>query len=64
MLVELDDPEIGRYVAPGIVPKLSATPGRIDWSGPPPGAHNDEVYGELLGLSDDRRAALAAEGIV
>jgi succinyl-CoA---D-citramalate CoA-transferase len=64
MLVELDDPEIGRYVAPGIVPKLSATPGRIDWSGPPPGAHNAEVYGDLLGLSDDRRAALAADGIV
>src|SRR5712664_3614745 len=41
MLVEHHDPEIGPYVGPGIVPKLSETPGSIRWSGPwAPGSHN------------------------
>ena len=30
---------------PGIVPKLSATPGDIDWVGPGLGAHTEEVLG-------------------
>ncbi len=30
---------------PGIVPKLSATPGDIDWVGPELGAHTEEVLG-------------------
>jgi len=32
---------------PGIVPKLSDTPGSADWVGPELGAHNDEVLGSL-----------------
>ena len=28
------------------------------WAGPPLGAHNDEVYGGLLGLSGDEIAGL------
>ena len=31
---------------PGVVPKLSDTPGDIDWVGPELGAHTDEVLGE------------------
>ena len=38
---------------PAMVPKLSATPGRTDWAGPEVGAFNDEIYGELLGLSTE-----------
>jgi formyl-CoA transferase len=30
---------------PGIVPKLSATPGDVDWVGPELGAHTEEVLG-------------------
>lgn len=41
---------------PGVVPKLSATPGGSAWPGPALGAHNEEVYRDLLGLSDERRA--------
>jgi formyl-CoA transferase len=64
MLVEMHDEELGDYVAPGVVPKLSATPGRLRWSGPPPGAHNREVYGDVLGLDDGELSVLAREGIV
>lgn len=35
---------------PAVAPQLSLTPGGQDWPGPPLGAHNDEVYGDLLGL--------------
>ena len=49
---------------PAIIPKLSETPGRTDWAGPEVGAFNREVYGELLGLSDEELASLAAKGIL
>jgi crotonobetainyl-CoA:carnitine CoA-transferase CaiB-like acyl-CoA transferase len=37
MLIEVRDPEIGDYVAPTVVPKLSATPGPVEWTGPASG---------------------------
>jgi crotonobetainyl-CoA:carnitine CoA-transferase CaiB-like acyl-CoA transferase len=49
---------------PAIVPKLSETPGRTDWAGPEVGAFNQEVYGDLLGLSDKEMEALQGEGIL
>jgi formyl-CoA transferase len=65
MLVEHEDPEFGRYVGPGTVPKFSETPAAVRWSAPwEEGSHNQEVYGELLGISDDRLAELRAEGVV
>jgi len=65
MLVEHEDPEFGRYIGPGIVPKLSETPGEVRWSAPwEEGSHNQEVYGGLLGLSDEELAELKAEGVV
>lgn len=63
MLIAVDDPVIGRYTAPGVVPKLSATPGRVRWAGPEPGAHNREVFGRI-GIGADELAALASEGVV
>jgi formyl-CoA transferase len=65
MLVEHHDPEFGAYVGPGIVPKLTRTPGAVRWSATwEEGSHNDEVYGELLGLGDAERAALREEGVI
>jgi crotonobetainyl-CoA:carnitine CoA-transferase CaiB-like acyl-CoA transferase len=49
---------------PALVPKLTGTPGRTDWPGPSVGAHNREVLGGLLGLTDDEIARLQQEGIV
>jgi formyl-CoA transferase len=49
---------------PAIVPKLSETPGETGWIGPRLGEHNDQVYGGLLGVSDDERAALRASGLI
>jgi len=49
---------------PAMIPKLSATPGRTDWGGPEVGAFNDEVYGDLLGLSGEEISALREKGVM
>jgi crotonobetainyl-CoA:carnitine CoA-transferase CaiB-like acyl-CoA transferase len=49
---------------PAIVPILSETPGGTDWPGPSVGAHNEEVLGGRLGLSDVELQALQRNGIV
>ena len=48
-----------------VVPRLSDTPGRVRWAGPATaGTHNQEVYGDLLGLDDDEIAKLVEDGVV
>lgn len=65
MLLRCQDPELGELVLPGIVPKLSDTPGEVRWTGPwELGPHNREVYGELLGLSEEDLDRLAARHVV
>lgn len=48
---------------PGVVPKLSDTPGATRWLGPALGAHNDEVLG-ALGYSASERAALKRKRVI
>lgn len=48
---------------PGIIPKLSATPGKTQWLGPELGAHNDEVL-EHLGFNATARQRLQEEGVI
>ena len=54
---------IGPVKMPGLAPKLSETPGGIEWYGGHLGAHNEEVFGGLLGLSAAEVAALRQEGV-
>jgi crotonobetainyl-CoA:carnitine CoA-transferase CaiB-like acyl-CoA transferase len=49
---------------PAMVPKLSDTPGRTEWPGPEVGAHNREIYEDLLGLSPSEIEDLEAEKIL
>lgn len=57
---KLGDKEL---LLPGIVPKLSATPGGTRWIGPRLGEHTDEVL-RALGYDDARLQSLRASGIV
>jgi crotonobetainyl-CoA:carnitine CoA-transferase CaiB-like acyl-CoA transferase len=64
MLLRLQDGELGELVVPGVVPKLSATPGSVRWLAPGLGEHNHEVFVRDLGLSEDELASLRADGVV
>ena len=48
---------------PGIVPKLSATPGQTRWLGPGLGQHTEEVLA-TLGIKGAEYQELKAQGIV
>lgn len=50
-LARLKEEGLGEVVIPGVVPTLSATPGRIANLGPPLGNATYEILRELLGLS-------------
>ena len=49
---------------PGIMPKLSETPGATEWLGPTLGEHNREIYGDLLGLDEKTLAEWAKTGLI
>jgi crotonobetainyl-CoA:carnitine CoA-transferase CaiB-like acyl-CoA transferase len=53
-----------KLTVPAMVPFLSETPGRTEWPGPAIGAHNQEIFGGLLGLTNDAIAGLAEEGVI
>jgi crotonobetainyl-CoA:carnitine CoA-transferase CaiB-like acyl-CoA transferase len=63
-LVKIAHPEFRNLVMQNVFPKLSATPGKVNWAGQPMGAHNHDIYRELLNLSDDDIAGLQSEGII
>ncbi len=59
-IVHMPHPDFSNIWMQNAFPKLSETPGKVAWVGEPLGAHNDEVYGGLLGKSEDEIAALKA----
>ncbi len=63
-LVKVRHPEYANLVMQNVTPKLSATPGKVNWPGPALGAFNREIYGDLLGLSSDDIAGLKSEGVI
>jgi crotonobetainyl-CoA:carnitine CoA-transferase CaiB-like acyl-CoA transferase len=63
-VIEVEDPQQGAIPMPGIIPKLSDTPGRVDSTGPKIGAHNQEIYSGLLGRSEAELKMLRDQGII
>jgi len=64
MIVDLEHPRIGKVPVAGIVPRLSKSPGSIESPVPDAGQHNKEIYGDLLGYSDDQLARLKDEKVI
>ncbi|MGH7907182.1 MAG: CaiB/BaiF CoA transferase family protein, partial [Candidatus Binataceae bacterium] len=62
--VQWDDPLAGPVKGVGIVPKFSATPGRIFRGSVGIGHDNQRVYGDLLGLSATEIERLKREKII
>jgi crotonobetainyl-CoA:carnitine CoA-transferase CaiB-like acyl-CoA transferase len=63
-LLKVPHPQFRNLVMQNVFPKLTATPGKVNFAGQPIGASNDEIYRELLGLGDDDLAGLRSEGII
>jgi crotonobetainyl-CoA:carnitine CoA-transferase CaiB-like acyl-CoA transferase len=63
-VLEVDDPDKGKVLVPGVFPKLFKHPGRVRHLGLRLGEHNQEIYGGLLGLAPEEMAALEEKGAI
>lgn len=63
-LQRVQDPRIGEVVVPAAIPQMSRTPPKFRHTGRPLGADNEQVYRELLGLSESELEAHRAAGVV
>ncbi|MEM7253397.1 MAG: CoA transferase [Pseudomonadota bacterium] len=63
-VVPIDDDDLGPLRMTGTFPAMSRTPGRIRWAGPRKGQHNDEVFRDEIGLTDEQIVALKERGII
>ncbi|MGY2375041.1 CaiB/BaiF CoA transferase family protein [Pseudomonas sp. SDO524_S393] len=63
MLLDAELPGGVSVKMPGIVPKLSQTPGGVNWQGPTLGQHTDDILGGL-GLTGADIQRLKASGVV
>lgn len=63
-IAEVEDERYGTLRMPGVVPRMSRSPGRIAHAGRSLGADTDAVYRELLGLSGDELAALRRDRVI
>ena len=62
--VAVDHPQVGVRKYPGISWKMSATPGKIRWASPALGQHNGQIYGHMLGLTEDEISGLERAGVI
>ncbi|MEX0666422.1 MAG: CoA transferase [Acidimicrobiia bacterium] len=63
-IITVDDPYLGPVKMPNAVPRLSASPGSVRWTGPDIGAHNEEIYCGLLGVTAEDLEKLRESGVV
>ena len=63
-LTRVDDERIGDLAVPGVVPRLSETPGKIRHLGRGLGENNSEVFRDWLDIGESELAALKKDGVV
>jgi len=65
MIIYHDHPELGKFPMPGLVPKLSRTPGKVKFLGAEHvGQHNREVYVGLLNYEEAKFQQLIENGTI
>jgi crotonobetainyl-CoA:carnitine CoA-transferase CaiB-like acyl-CoA transferase len=64
VIQDVEVPGLGKLKMPGVVPRLSGSPGAISWPGPSLGEHNRAVLQGILGISDARLLELATQGVI
>ncbi len=63
-VIETEHPVFGRIKMQNVFPKLSQTPGAVRWPGPALGEHTEAVLTGVLGMGQDRIAALRRAGVI
>ena len=63
-IVKLMHPDFGELAMQNVCPRLSGTPGVVRHVGPTLGEHNEEIYGELLGLEKTEVERLTRSGVI
>jgi crotonobetainyl-CoA:carnitine CoA-transferase CaiB-like acyl-CoA transferase len=64
MIERLAHAKLGQVVVPGVVVKMSDTPGAVRTLAPELGQHTDEILGSLLGLSAEELGRLRADAVI
>jgi formyl-CoA transferase len=63
-IVKTLHPKFGELRMQNVAPKLSDTPGAVRTPGPELGEHNEEIYGDILGMSTRHMAELRERGVI
>ena len=63
-ILRMQDPRAGELAVPNLVPRLTETPGKVNWLGLELGAHNTEIYQGRLGLTDAEMQQLQAAKVI
>ncbi|MDN4495602.1 CaiB/BaiF CoA transferase family protein [Ureibacillus aquaedulcis] len=63
-ILEVEHPRLGSVKVPGIVPKFSATPGKIRYRAPELGEHNEEILRNEIGLTEEQIQKLYEKGVI
>ncbi|MGC9539087.1 CaiB/BaiF CoA transferase family protein [Streptomyces sp. UG1] len=63
-IVTVDDPDLGPVRMQSVIPHFRRVPGAVWRTGPSLGADNDLVYGQWLGIGEERRAGLEERGVI
>ena len=63
-IIEVPNDRWGSVKMQSVFPKMSETQGEVRWTGPDLAEHNDEVYGDLLGLDDAELSKLRELGAI
>jgi crotonobetainyl-CoA:carnitine CoA-transferase CaiB-like acyl-CoA transferase len=64
MIEKVHLPDGEQVLVPGVVPKLSQTPGTLEWIGPKLGEHNEEILGEWIHVDQVEYTLLKEKGVV
>jgi crotonobetainyl-CoA:carnitine CoA-transferase CaiB-like acyl-CoA transferase len=63
-ILRMEHPRAGELAVPNLVPRLSETPGKVNWLGAELGAHNNDIYQGRLGLTDEEMERLRTAKVI
>ena len=63
-IIQVATKQFGTISMQNVVPKMSATPGKVNWAGEELGRFNNEIFCQQLGLSTAEFEQLKADGVI